>query len=95
MFVRTVDLEVQIREETERQRVRFTMQGLSENVTGQGLFELTAVEPGHSRLSLTLDVEAGGPLGPVVNAMLGPRLGALLETFATALSGHLTPERPS
>lgn len=91
MFVRTVDLEVRIAEETARRRVRFTVEGLSENVTGDGLFELTAVEPGHSRLSLTLDVRAGGPMGPVINALLGPRLGGQMEAFAAALSGRLTP----
>ena len=91
MFVRTVDLEVRIAEETAQRRVRFTMEGVSENVTGDGLFELTAVEPGHSRLSLTLDVRAGGAMGPVINALLGPRLGALLEAFTAALSGRLTP----
>ena len=90
MFVRTVDLEVRIAEETARRCVRFTVEGLSENVAGEGLFELSAVEPGHSRLSLTLDVRAGGPLGPMVNALLGPRLGALLDAFAAALSGRLT-----
>lgn len=90
LFVRTVDLEVRIAEETARQCVRFTVEGLSENVTGEGLFELTEVEPGHCRLSLTLDVRAGGPVGPVINALLGPRLGALLEAFAAALSGRLT-----
>jgi carbon monoxide dehydrogenase subunit G len=91
MFVRTVDLEVRIAEETARRRVRFTVEGVTENVTGEGLFELTAVEPGHSRLSLTLDVRAGGPMGPVINVLLGSRLGGLLEAFAAALSGRLTP----
>jgi carbon monoxide dehydrogenase subunit G len=94
MFTRIVELEIRIAEETARQRVRFTVEGLSENVTGEGLFELSVIEPGRSRLSLTLDVRAGGPLGPVVNAMLGSRLGTLLEAFAAALSGRLTPGGP-
>lgn len=93
MFVRTMDLEVRIAEETAQQCVRFTVEGVSENVTGEGRFELTGIEPGHSRLSLTLDVRAGGPLGPVVNTVLGPRLGGLLETFAEALSGRLAQRR--
>ena len=92
VFVRTVDLEVRIAEETAQRCVRFTVEGVSENLTGEGLFELTEVEPGQARLSLALDVRAGGPLGPVINALLGPRLGALLEAFAAALSGRLTPE---
>jgi carbon monoxide dehydrogenase subunit G len=89
MFVRSVDIEVRIAEETARRCVRFTVEGLSENISGEGLFELGAVDPGHSRLSLTLDVRAGGPLGPVLNALLGPRLGALLAAFAAALSHRL------
>jgi carbon monoxide dehydrogenase subunit G len=90
MFVRTVELEVRIAEETARRSVRFTMKGVSENVTGEGLFDLAAAEPGHSRLSLTLNLRAGGPMGPVINALLGPRLDALLAAFAVALSDRLT-----
>jgi carbon monoxide dehydrogenase subunit G len=89
MFTRIIDLEVRIAEETAPKRVRFTVSGLTENVAGEGLFELSCAEPGRSRLALTLDVRAGGPLGPVVNALLGPRLGGILDAFAAALARHL------
>jgi carbon monoxide dehydrogenase subunit G len=89
MFVRIVEAEVRIAEETERRCVRFTIKGLSENVTGEGLFDLAAAEAGHSRLSLTVNLRAGGPMGPVINALLGPRLDALLAAFAVALSDRL------
>ncbi len=91
MFSRVVELEIRVAEEMAEQRVRFTVEGLSENVAGGGVFELSAVDPRSSRLSLTLDLNAGGPLGPVVNALLGPRLSALLEEFAAGLSRRLTP----
>ena len=87
-----MELEVRIAEETARRCVRFTIKGLSENVTGDGLFDLAAAEPGHSRLSLTVNLRAGGPMGPVINALLGPRLDALLAAFAVALSDRLTAD---
>jgi carbon monoxide dehydrogenase subunit G len=90
MFTRTVDLEVRVAEETAPERVRFTVEGLTENVAGEGLFELSAVEPDRSRLALTLDVRAGGPLAPVVNALLASRLGGLLEAFSAELSDRLS-----
>ena len=89
MFTRIIDLEVRIAEETEPQRVRFTVEGLTENVAGEGLFELSGIEPGRSRLALTLDVRAGGALAPVINALLAKRLAGVLESFAAALSRRM------
>lgn len=89
MFSRVVELEVRIAEETAQHHIRFTVQGMTENLAGHGLFELTAVDAQRSRLALTFEITAGGPLGPVVNALLGPRLRTLLETFAAALSRRL------
>jgi carbon monoxide dehydrogenase subunit G len=95
MFSRVVDLEVRVAEETAERRVRFTIEGLTENVSGEGLFELAAVEAGGSKLSLTIDITARGAVGPVINALLGPRLRTLLDTFAAALARRLTPTEPA
>ncbi len=91
MFSRVVDLEIRIAEETAPERVRFTIEGLTENLAGEGVFELSAVDGASSKLSLTLDISAGGALAPVINALLGARLRALLDEFGAALSRRLAP----
>ncbi len=91
MFSRVVELEIRVAEETAPERVRFTIEGLTENVAGQGLFELAALDGASSRLSLTMDIDAGGALAPVINALLGARLRALLDEFGAALSRRLAP----
>ena len=42
-----------------------------------------------SRLSFTLRMEAGGPMGPMVNAMLAPALMPAAEDLANKIAGHL------
>ena len=42
-----------------------------------------------SRLTFTLTMEAGGPTGPLVNAMLGPAMLPAAEDLANKIAAHL------
>jgi len=42
-----------------------------------------------SRLTFTLQMDAGGPTGPLVNAMLGPALMPAAEDLANKIAAHL------
>ena len=42
-----------------------------------------------SRLTFTLRMEAGGPTGPLVNAMLAPALAPAAEDLANRIAAHL------
>jgi carbon monoxide dehydrogenase subunit G len=42
-----------------------------------------------SRLKFSLEMEAGGPTGPLVNAMLGPALLPAAEDLANKIAAHL------
>jgi carbon monoxide dehydrogenase subunit G len=42
-----------------------------------------------SRLTFTLRMDAGGPTGPLVNAMLGPALMPAAEDLANKIAAHL------
>jgi carbon monoxide dehydrogenase subunit G len=44
---------------------------------------------GGSRLTFTLRMEAGGPTGPLVNAMLAPALAPAAEDLANRIAAHL------
>jgi carbon monoxide dehydrogenase subunit G len=45
-----------------------------------------------ARLTFTLRMEAGGPTGPLVNAMLGPALLPAAEDLANKIAAHLERE---
>src|SRR5512144_3152872 len=72
MFSRVVEAEVEVVEETPS--VRFVIRGVSENFEGEGTFGVVPLEGRRSRLALTLHLYAGGPMAPLIDALLKPRL---------------------
>ena len=48
-----------------------------------------AVGTAGTKLRFTLRMEAGGPTGPLVNAMLGPAMGPATEDLAEKIAAHL------
>ncbi len=87
MFSRVVEAEVEVVEETPS--VRFVIRGVSENFEGEGTFDVAPLEGRRSRLTLTLHVHAGGPMAPLIDALLKPRLPGMLQAFAPALARRI------
>lgn len=87
MFSRVVEAEVEIVEETPS--VRFTITGLSERFRGEGSFDVVPLDAGRSRLTFALQLSAGGPMAPLIDALLAPRLPAMLDAFAPALARRI------
>jgi carbon monoxide dehydrogenase subunit G len=54
--------------------------------------QLTDTTSGATELSFTWRMEAGGPMGPLVNAMLEPALAPAAEELAHRIAAHLTTE---
>ncbi len=48
-----------------------------------------------ARLTFTLRMDAGGPMAPLVNAMLAPALLPAAEDLATKIASHLERRRPA
>jgi carbon monoxide dehydrogenase subunit G len=87
MFSRVVEAEVEVVQEAPG--VRFAIRGVSENFRGEGAFDVAPLDARRSRLSLTLDLSAGGPMAPAINALLKARLPEMLEAFAPALARRI------
>lgn len=87
MFSRVVEADVEVVQE--RPSVRFTIRGVSENFRGEGTFDVVPLDARRSRLALTLELHAGGPMAPVINALLKARLPEMLDAFAPALARRL------
>jgi carbon monoxide dehydrogenase subunit G len=59
-------------------------------VHGEGPKRLAApASAAQARLTFTLRMDAGGPTGPLVNAMLGPALMPAAEDLANKIAAHL------
>jgi carbon monoxide dehydrogenase subunit G len=86
---RLVELEVRPGARDAGDGVTFAVRGTSEDLAGQGRFAVDAITADRSRLTFTIDIVAGGLLGPVVNALLAPRLAAMLAQFAPALARRI------
>jgi carbon monoxide dehydrogenase subunit G len=56
---------------------------------GEGPKRLAATAGAQARLTFTLRMNAGGPTGPLVNAMLGPVLLPAAEDLANKIAAHL------
>jgi len=87
MFSRVVDAEVEIVEETPG--VRFAIRGVSESFGGEGTFAVAPIDSRRSRLVLTLRLQAGGPMAPLIDALLKTRLPGMLEAFTPALARRI------
>ena len=87
MFSRVVEAEVEIVEETPI--VRVLVRGISERFTGEGTFAVAPIESGRARLDLALDLRAGGPMAPMIDALLKTRMPAMLQVFASALARRI------
>jgi carbon monoxide dehydrogenase subunit G len=87
MFSRVVEAEVELVQETPS--VRFVITGVSERFRGDGAFDVVPLGEGQSQLAFALDLRAGGPMAPVIDALLKTRLPAMLEQFAPALARRI------
>jgi carbon monoxide dehydrogenase subunit G len=127
---RTVQLRVHVTEWSGPERVTFTLEGLNEEVSGDGALLMAVADAapppappklgifrrllnglfrmlyriGHrkvrreapalpgkaaTRITFILRMNASGPAGPLVNAMLAPALTPAAEDFANKLAAHL------
>jgi len=88
IMAKTVSFNVHIDEWIDGDRVTFSMKGVSENMTGKGSLK---VEPDGDNTTLTfyLEIKAGGLIGPMVNAVLGPVLKPIATDFAEKLVARI------
>lgn len=52
------------------------------------------VRSGKSHVTFRFAIEAGGPMGPMINAMLGPYAEAVVEELMEQVSQHLLGQHP-
>jgi 3-oxosteroid 1-dehydrogenase len=88
-FSRTVEVKVTITEWTGPRRVAFTLDGVDEAVRGGGAFDLTEAPGARSTVTFRFGVEAQGPMGPMINALLGPWTDEVARDLLDDVGAHL------
>ncbi|GIO27068.1 CoxG family protein [Ornithinibacillus bavariensis] len=67
---KTVNMRIDITEWKKPTSVRFTLTGISENVTGNGYFEAESITAYKTKMTGYLTMSAKGLMGPMVNPVL-------------------------
>jgi len=88
IMAKTVSFSVHIDEWIDEDQVSFSMKGISENMSGKGYLKVEA-EGDKTRLTFYLEVKAGGLIGPMVNAVLGPALKPIADDFSDKLVARI------
>jgi carbon monoxide dehydrogenase subunit G len=91
---REVELQVLIGEWDEPRSVSFTLEGEDEPVSGSGRFSTEPLGRSETRLGFELSLTSGGPMGPVINVLLGTQLPRIADQFVTALRERLLANTP-
>jgi len=66
-------------------RVEFTLHGIDEQLDGAGSFTAAPTADGATQVDLTLALEAGGLMGPVISALLAKTLPRDVARLAVAI----------
>jgi hypothetical protein len=72
-----------------RRLLDWLFRALFRRMHGEAPRRLAPPGAAQARLTFTLRMEAGGPTGPLVNAMLGPALMPAAEDLANRIAAHL------
>ncbi|MEH7387868.1 SRPBCC family protein [Bacillus sp. JJ1521] len=82
-------LMITIKEWIEPTKVTFNLKGLNEELSGGGYFLAEAIDNHKTRMTVFLDITAGGAMGPFVNKILKSYLPKLTEEMAIAIATKL------
>lgn len=88
-MVRTVKVRVHVDEWAGPERVNFSFKLEGDPVVGRGTYIATPRGDGQTELALSVEVEGGGPMAPMWEAMGRPVLPKLAKGFAEQLKARI------
>ncbi len=94
---RVTKFNINVTEWLENEGVTFVMKGLNEPISGEGAIRLVDTEGGGTEIKAKAEIQVGGTLGPVVNHLIVPWIGAGADELVTKIAQALQPdyEKPS
>jgi carbon monoxide dehydrogenase subunit G len=89
ILTKLVTFDVHVNEWVEQSHVRFSMVCREEPLKADGSLTAERVDEGRTKLDFALDANAGGMLGPVVNALLKTVLPRMAGDFAGSIKREI------
>ncbi|WOV86925.1 SRPBCC family protein [Sporosarcina oncorhynchi] len=86
---KTVKLKVDITEWGEPTLVTFKLTGTSDNFKGGGFFKAEKIDDNSTKMVGSLDISAGGAMGPMVNAILKSFVPKTAEELTIAVAEEI------
>ncbi|NHM33957.1 CoxG family protein [Neobacillus terrae] len=84
-----VTLLITIKEWIEPEKVTFTLNGVTENITGEGYFQAESLGKNRTKMTGYLDMTAGGPIAAMMNAVLKNSVPKTGEKMTAAIAAKL------
>ncbi|WP_413364124.1 CoxG family protein [Lysinibacillus sp. 3P01SB] len=87
---KAVKLQLKVKEVLEGKRISFDLVGLSDNIEGEGYFEMEPAESGSYHLSGHLNMKAGGFLASMINPVLEKFVPQTIEKHVKSMAQHVS-----
>jgi carbon monoxide dehydrogenase subunit G len=84
-----INMNVMITSLSAPNEVRFTLTGISEKLTGTGSFEAKNLEPNRTAMTGSLEINAKGPKGPMINTFLKSKLPQITKELTEAVANKI------
>lgn len=88
-LVKTVDVEVEVLCWQGPERVEFSYALVSEPVVGRGFYQAEPAENGHTRITLSVQVEGSGKMAPMWEAVSKPLLPKMAKSFSEKIKAKI------
>lgn len=87
---KAVKLELKVTNIIENEKISFDLIGLSDNINGNGYYEISQIDEGIYQLSGCLNMKAGGFLAAMINPVLENYVPKTTETLVKEMANYIT-----
>ena len=87
---KAVKVQVNIKETVENKKIAFDLAGISDNINGEGYFEMEEVGEGQYNVIGNLNMKAGGFLSAMINPVLEKYVPQTIEQHVKAIAQQIS-----
>ena len=87
---KAVKVQVNVKEVIENKKIAFDLAGISDNINGEGYFEMEEVEEGKYKVIGNLNMKAGGFLAAMINPVLEKYVPQTIEQHVQAIAQQIS-----
>ena len=87
---KAVKVRMKIKEIIDHKKIAFDLEGISDNINGDGYFEMEEIEAGKYNIIGNLNMKAGGFLAAMINPVLEKYVPQTIEQHVKAIAQHVS-----